>query len=401
MLNIQEVYEQYFTVVYRYLLSLSHNTHIAEELTQETFFKALKKVDDFRGDCDLRVWLCQISKNTYYDYQKKNKKYVPESQEETEDIFTSDLLQNFSDKETAFRFTRFCTDFRNRTKKFFPFVCLENCHLVQFPRCLAKAKAGQELLITEHVKKSGRNWIMKISCNIIEDLLPLYVDDMVSEDSRQLVEEHLKACPTCRRMQEEIMRENHLTDVKKGSDSVQTNKMEAELLKKIRCKIRKKRIASVLLAVAIVLAAGGIGHYWYYDKENYISWDEANISVKDGKVYSTVNPLGRMKSILSVDQKNMFYMLSETMWTHKEYPSDSNTENELWNLQDFQEAYERGADTVTDETSFPTGIEHVYYVDPENVKEAFKLWDYQDEPEKAQQKEEELAAKCHLIWSAY
>lgn len=84
---------------------------------------------------------------------------------------------------------------------------------------------------------------MKISCNIIEDLLPLYVDDMVSEDSRQLVEEHLKACPTCRRMQEEIMRENHLTDVKKGSDSVQTNKMEAELLKKIRCKIRKKRIA--------------------------------------------------------------------------------------------------------------------------------------------------------------
>lgn len=71
MLNIQEVYEQYFTVVYRYLLSLSHNTHIAEELTQETFFKALKKVDDFRGDCDLRVWLCQISKNTYYDYLKK------------------------------------------------------------------------------------------------------------------------------------------------------------------------------------------------------------------------------------------------------------------------------------------------------------------------------------------
>lgn len=101
MLNIQEVYEQYFTVVYRYLLSLSHNTHIAEELTQETFFKALKKVDDFRGDCDLRVWLCQISKNTYYDYQKKNKKYAPESQDEKEESFPSDLLQNFSDKETA------------------------------------------------------------------------------------------------------------------------------------------------------------------------------------------------------------------------------------------------------------------------------------------------------------
>ena len=239
MLNIQEVYEQYFTVVYRYLLSLSHNTHIAEELTQETFFKALKKVDDFRGDCDLRVWLCQISKNTYYDYQKKNKKYVPESQEETEDIFTSDLLQNFSDKETAFQVHQVLHRLSEPYKEVFPFVCLENCHLVQFPRCLAKAKAGQELLITEHVKKSGRNWIMKISCNIIEDLLPLYVDDMVSEDSRQLVEEHLKACPTCRRMQEEIKRENHLTDVKKGSDSVQTNKMEAELLKKFAVRFVK------------------------------------------------------------------------------------------------------------------------------------------------------------------
>ena len=101
MLNIQEVYELYFTVVYRYLLSLSHNTHIAEEVTQETFFKALKKIDDFRGDCDLRVWLCQISKNTYYDYLKKNKKYAPESQDEKEESFPSDLLQNFSDKETA------------------------------------------------------------------------------------------------------------------------------------------------------------------------------------------------------------------------------------------------------------------------------------------------------------
>jgi len=241
---------------------------------------------------------------------------------------------------------------------------------------------------------------MKISCNIIEDLLPLYVDDIVSEDSRQLVEEHLKECPSCRKMQEEMMRENHLTSVGKSSKSIQTNRTEIEPLKKIRHKIRKKRIASVFLAVILVVAAGGIGHYWYYDKEDYISWDEANISVKDGKVYSTVNPLGRMKSILSVDQKNMFYMLSETMWTHKEYPADSGTENELWNLQDFQEAHDRGMDVTTDETSFPAGIENVYYVDPENVKEAFALWDYQDEPEKAQQKEEELAAKCHLIWNA-
>lgn len=144
---------------------------------------------------------------------------------------------------------------------------------------------------------------MKITCNIIEDLLPLYVDDMVSEDSRKLVEEHLKECPACRKMQEEMMRENCLSAGRKDGNSAQINKTEAEPLKKIRRRIRKKRILSVILTVALVAAAGGIGHYWYYDKENYISWDEANISVKDGKVYSTVSPLGRLKAILSVDQK--------------------------------------------------------------------------------------------------
>lgn len=241
---------------------------------------------------------------------------------------------------------------------------------------------------------------MKITCNIIEDLLPLYVDDMVSEDSRKLVEEHLKGCPACRKMQEEMMRENRLTAGIKDGNSVQINKTEAESLKKIRRRIRKKRILSVILAVVLVAAAGGAGHYWYYDKENYISWDAANISVKDGKVYSTVSPLGRLKSILSVDQKNMFYMMSETMWTRRQYPSDPDTENELWSLQDFQEAHDRSDDAVTDETSLPSGIENVYYVDPENVKEACKLWDYQDDPQEAQKKAEELAAKSHLIWSA-
>lgn len=241
---------------------------------------------------------------------------------------------------------------------------------------------------------------MKITCNIIEDLLPLYVDDMVSEDSRKLVEEHLKGCPACRKMQEEMMRENRLTAGIKDGNSVQINKTEAESLKKIRRRIRKKRILSVILAVVLVAAAGGAGHYWYYDKENYISWDAANISVKDGKVYSTVSPLGRLKSILSVDQKNMFYMMSETMWTRRQYPSDPATENELWSIQDFQEAHDRSDDAVTDETSLPSGIENVYYVDPENVKEACKLWDYQDDPQEAQKKAEELAAKSHLIWSA-
>lgn len=74
-MNIEELYRTYFDIVYRYIRSISQDGSLAEEVTQETFFKALKKADQFRGDCDVRVWLCQIAKNTLYDHLKKQKKH--------------------------------------------------------------------------------------------------------------------------------------------------------------------------------------------------------------------------------------------------------------------------------------------------------------------------------------
>lgn len=49
MMDFQEVYSLYFQDVYRYALSLTRNVELAEEITQETFFKALKNIDSFRG----------------------------------------------------------------------------------------------------------------------------------------------------------------------------------------------------------------------------------------------------------------------------------------------------------------------------------------------------------------
>ena len=67
-MNIEELYRTYFDIVYRYICSVSQDGALAEEVTQETFFKALEKIDQFRGDCDVRVWLCQIAKNTFLKY---------------------------------------------------------------------------------------------------------------------------------------------------------------------------------------------------------------------------------------------------------------------------------------------------------------------------------------------
>ena len=63
--EFDEIYKRYFNDVYKYALSLTRNEHIAEEITQETFFKALRAIDKFDGRCKLYVWLCQIAKNTY------------------------------------------------------------------------------------------------------------------------------------------------------------------------------------------------------------------------------------------------------------------------------------------------------------------------------------------------
>ena len=101
MEDFQEIYDQYFTDVYRYALSLCRDPHLAEEITQETFFKALKKLDSFRGDCRLFVWLCQIAKNTYFSHRSKRTANL--SAEPKED---GSAEESFLRNETSFEIHR-------------------------------------------------------------------------------------------------------------------------------------------------------------------------------------------------------------------------------------------------------------------------------------------------------
>ncbi len=82
MTEFEDVYRECFDDVYRYIRRLSGDENIAEEITSETFFRAMRSIRGFRGGCDIRVWLCQIAKNCYYTYLKKSKKteYVDNAQ---------------------------------------------------------------------------------------------------------------------------------------------------------------------------------------------------------------------------------------------------------------------------------------------------------------------------------
>lgn len=108
MIDIEAVFEEHFSYVYLYIRKLSHNEALAEEITSETFFKALSSIDSFRGDCDIRVWLCQIAKNCYFTHIKKHQREQPF---ESSDIVASDSLlpeptETMLSKETAMEIQR-------------------------------------------------------------------------------------------------------------------------------------------------------------------------------------------------------------------------------------------------------------------------------------------------------
>ena len=71
-LDIEKLYKTYYMKIYSYIMTIIKDVVEAEELTQETFYKAIININKFRGDCKLETWLCIIARNLYHKYQKKN-----------------------------------------------------------------------------------------------------------------------------------------------------------------------------------------------------------------------------------------------------------------------------------------------------------------------------------------
>lgn len=82
------MYREYADQVMRYLMCLTGNFDLSEELTQETFYQAYKSVGRYDGSCKMSVWLCQIAKHLYFDYLKKQKHTAPVSFEDAAATFT-------------------------------------------------------------------------------------------------------------------------------------------------------------------------------------------------------------------------------------------------------------------------------------------------------------------------
>lgn len=73
MTEFESIYRRYFTDVELYLRAICKDASLAEELTEQVFFQALKALPKFRGDCDIRTWLCSMGRNAYLSHLRRTR----------------------------------------------------------------------------------------------------------------------------------------------------------------------------------------------------------------------------------------------------------------------------------------------------------------------------------------
>ena len=101
-MDFEKLYDEQFPIVYRYLTVLCGDPSLAEELVQETFYRAIQHSASFRGECKLSVWLCQIGKNCWLTHLRKGKRRC--SGEELEQLAApQNLEEDFFSRENVLR----------------------------------------------------------------------------------------------------------------------------------------------------------------------------------------------------------------------------------------------------------------------------------------------------------
>ena len=112
-------FEEHYEDVLRFLRGLSRDEYLAEELTQETFYRAMKSIHTFQGDSDLRVWLCSIAKNLFYTHCQKQARITYGETYENYEAEEKLLMQIIEDKDMAFQIHKVLHNLKEPYKEIF------------------------------------------------------------------------------------------------------------------------------------------------------------------------------------------------------------------------------------------------------------------------------------------
>ena len=97
----EKLYDAYYMRVFSYAMTLTADRHLAEEIAQETFFRAFSRLGGFRGESDEATWLCAIAKNLYADEKRHQSRFdlMPEEAPAREKA----VEQAVAEREDSFR----------------------------------------------------------------------------------------------------------------------------------------------------------------------------------------------------------------------------------------------------------------------------------------------------------
>lgn len=243
---------------------------------------------------------------------------------------------------------------------------------------------------------------MRITCDVIQDLMPSYVDGILSEDSQALVKEHMEACKECRKMLE-IMKEEQ------GKEQAQMilsaasgarhrvgeteNIRSAAALKKIRKKLIIRRVLTAAVAVILTLIAAAAGYNHWYFNEKYMTLENSGMYVKNNRLYSSNNLINRMKVQYTEDGKTEFVYAIDAP-----YAGTLELKGDDMLLQDFSQKTE---EVSPEDDSIPETVTEVYYMSEEARKKSLELTELEakGDLDAAEKIVDEMKQESKLIWS--
>lgn len=240
---------------------------------------------------------------------------------------------------------------------------------------------------------------MKVSCNVIEDLLPSYLDGLLSEDSRKMVEEHLEECSACKDKLREMraIPEASFPMENSHGEMLQSAKETAGPLRKIKRKLMRRLVIGMAVAALAAVFVMRLHSYLYYEKEDYIPYESSALYLEDDKLMIGRSIAGnRLHDVYSPDQTVEFLYLADTEYSRKEYPSVSQTTI----LKDFDNPYDSSVEGSASPGYLDT-VTKVYYVSEDMTGKLTELWNMYDEGKSAQEIStlvQEIEGKSVLLW---
>lgn len=232
-----------------------------------------------------------------------------------------------------------------------------------------------------------------ITCEVIKDLLPLYVDDVLSPDSRAIVETHLGTCESCTECY-------HLLKTPERNNVQMKNADDKAALKKIKGTIKKRRLITVLIT-AICIAALAFGLFQgFVLHEKYISYEDSGLYVSD-EALRTDRGFYKSTGFYSPDGETLFLFMTTTAYVERSEKGDMHVGTPVVGLDkaSLTTTLEDDDGQITEQV-----CKEIYYVPEETAKQLKNImmkWPNEEDAQKNLEKVvEEMKTSSILVWSA-